>query len=135
LAAESYRQPEEVFARHLTERLAEGLASYEAMREIAKEVDKYLLGVMRDSGVDETRAVAALGAFAPRPPSYTEPLLELISRLASSPAATTTLPRAVEAAYIDGVRPEGEAGRLLRLVATFLERQGRLPAELLGPLR
>src|SRR5207249_3846651 len=48
LAAESYRQPEEVFARHLAERLAEGLASYEAMQEIAKEVDKFMLGVMRE---------------------------------------------------------------------------------------
>jgi hypothetical protein len=134
LAAESYRQPEEVFARHLSERLAEGLASYEAMREIAKEVDKYLLGVLRDSGVDETRAVAALGGFAPRPPAYTEPLLELISRLAASPATTATLPRAVEAAFT-GLPPVGEAGRLVRLIATFLEGQGRLSSELLGPLR
>jgi hypothetical protein len=134
LAAESYRQPEDVFARHLTERLAEGLASYEAMREIAKEVDKYMLGVLRDSGVDETRAVAALGAMAPRAPGYTEPLLEVISRLAASPLTCATLPRTVDAAYA-GSAADGEAGRLQRLVATFLERQGRLPVALLAPLR
>jgi hypothetical protein len=140
LAGESYRAPEEVFARHLAERLAEGLASYSAMREISQQVDKFVMGVLREAGVDPTRVVGALGALTPRPPGYTEPLLELVQRLAAVPAATAELARSAEDAYGrrllgEGETPSGEIGRLLRLVATFLEHQAHLPATLLAPLR
>lgn len=139
LAGESYRTPEEVFAKHLNERLAEGLASYDAMREIAKQVDKFLVGVLREAGVDDNRVVGAIGALAPRPPAYSEPLLELIQRLAAEPRLTRALPRLAEsylARDLYGERlAEDDGARLLRLVAAFVERQGRLPAELVAPLK
>jgi hypothetical protein len=139
LAGESYRSPEDVFAKHLNERLAEGLASYDAMREIAKQVDKFLIGVLREAGVDDNRVVGAIGALAPRPPGYSEPLLELIQRLAAEPRLTRELPRLAERYFAGDLYGESlieaDGARLLRLVAAFVERQGRLPAELVAPLK
>jgi hypothetical protein len=141
LAAESYRVPEEVFAKHLNERLAEGLASYDAMREIAKQVDTFLVGVLREAGVDDTGVVGAIGALAPRPPSYAEPLIELVQRLAAEPRLTRELARVTEAYLALGLyggeldRQEADSARLLRLVAAFIQRQGRLPDALVEPLR
>lgn len=141
LAGESYRAPEPVFAQHLNERLAEGLASFDAMREIAKQVDKFLLGVLREAGVGDSHVVGAIGALAPRPPSYAEPLLELIQRLAAEPRLARELPRLAES-YLalelyggDLGEVEADSARLLRLVAAFIQRQGRLPEELILPLR
>jgi hypothetical protein len=141
LAGESYRAPEQVFVRHLNERLAEGLASFDSMREIAKQVDKFLVGVLRDAGVGDSHVVGAIGALAPRPPSYAEPLLELIQRLAAEPRLARDLPRLSES-YLALELYGGELGdveddsaRLLRLIAAFIQRQGRMPEELTLPLR
>jgi hypothetical protein len=141
LAGESYRAPEEVFAKDLNERLAEGLASYGAMREIAKQVDTFLVGVLREAGVDDSHVVGAIGALAPRPPGYAEPLHELTQRLAAEPRLTRELPRLADA-YLainlyggDLSGGESDGARLLRLVAAFIQRQGRLPDELIAPLR
>jgi hypothetical protein len=141
LAGESYRAPEEVFAKNLDERLAEGLASYDAMREIAKQADTFLIGVLREAGVDDSRVVGAIGALAPRPPAYAEPLHELIQRLAAEPRLTRELPRLAEAYLALGLHggglgdEESDGARLLRLVAAFIQRQGRLSEELIAPLR
>jgi len=136
LAGESYRTPEDVFAKRLNERLAEGLASYDSMREIAKQVDRFMVGVLREAGVGETEVVGAIGALAPRPPAYAEPLLELIQRFAAEPRLARQVPRLAER-YAASEYPseEPEAARLLRLVAAFVERQGRVPADLVTPLR
>jgi hypothetical protein len=141
LAGESYRAPEDAFAKHLNERLAEGLASYAAMREIAKQVDAFLVGVLREAGADDRHVVGAIGALAPRPPGYAEPLLELIQRVAAEPRLARQLPRLTEA-YLaldlyggDLGGEEAPAARLLRLLEAFIQRQGRLPEELTAPLR
>lgn len=140
IAGESYRAPEPVFLQHLNERLAEGLASFDAMREIAKQVDKFLVGVLREAGVGDSNVVGAIGALAPRPPSYAEPLLELIQRLAAEPRLARELPRLAEsylALELFGGNlgeVEADSARLLRLVAAFIQRQGRLPEELTLPL-
>lgn len=136
VAGESYRTPDDVFSVDLNERLAEGLATYDAMREIGKQVDQFLVGVLREAGVDETRVVGAIGALAPRPPVYAEPLIELIQRLAAEPRLARELPSLTEA-YLAGehTADERETARLLRLVAAFVEKQARVPAELVLPLR
>lgn len=111
------------------------------MREIAKQVDKFLVGVLREAGVGDAHLVGAIGALAPRPPTYAEPLLELIQRLAAEPRLARELPRLIET-YLALELYGGELGdveadsaRLLRLVAAFIQRQGRLPDELTLPLR
>jgi len=144
LAGLGYRQPEDVLARYLHERLAEGLADYRALREISRQVDKVVTAMLPRLGVDPARSVEAIGFFEPKPPSYVEPLTELVERLARQPAATAQLARLADARYAlylgaDGsVEPQlGDvraASRLLRLVATFLRGQVRVPETLLEPL-
>ncbi|MEX2645680.1 MAG: hypothetical protein WD249_05410 [Gaiellaceae bacterium] len=146
IAALAYRQPEDVFERHLHERLAEGAASYAAMQEMSKTIDKFMLGMLTEFGVDPAKATAAIGAFEPKPPAYAGPLVELVQRLALAAPATVDLPRLAEHYLLGALHApvrsapvpasnEPETARLLRLVATFLERQAQLPAELLEPLR
>jgi hypothetical protein len=146
IAALAYRQPEDVFERHLHERLAEGAASYAAMQEMSKTIDKFIVGMLTEQGVDPARATGAIGAFEPKPPAYAGPLVELVQRLALAGPASVDLPRLAEYYLLGALHApvraapvpasnEPETARLLRLVATFLERQAQLPVELLKPLR
>lgn len=143
LAGTAYRQPEEVFERYLQERLTEGVAEFGAMQEISRQVDRVLLSAVREAGLDPSRAVPYLGTFMPGPPTYAEPLAELVQRLVASSAAASDLARLADWMYAlalgaatgqPPVAAENETGRLLRLVATFLEVQGRMPAVLLAPV-
>jgi hypothetical protein len=110
------------------------------------------MGVLTDAGVDPARRVASLGALQPHPPAYTEPLGELITRLASSPKTTAILASIADwrvAAYFKPSLVQEsaliqqqvllfdtkEASRLLRLVATFLEGRLGVPAPLLEVIR
>jgi len=144
LAGVAYRQPEDIFSQYLHHRLAEGLASYDALQEISRQVDRVLVNMLRKVGVDAGRVVELTGFFEPKPPGYTEPLGEVIERLARDPSASATLPQLADArysvflgaGYATAQNPEQEhASRLLRLVATFFEGQIRVPAPLLNPLR
>lgn len=144
LAGVGYRQPEDVLARYLYERLAEGLADYRALREISRQVDKVVTATLARLGIDPARSAEAVGFFEPRAPSYIEPLTELVERLARQPAATAQLARLADARYAlflgaDGsVEPQlGDVeapSRLLRLVAAFMKGQVRVAEALLEPL-
>lgn len=143
IAAIAYRQPEDVFGRYLRERLSEGVADFRAMEEVSRQVDRVLVGAIRDAGLDPSKAVPYLGTFLPEPPVYAEPLTELIERLARSHAAAADLARLADWTYAEALgAPEGqppisspaETLRLLRLVATFLEIQAKVPAALLTPI-
>jgi hypothetical protein len=142
IAGICYRLPEAAFERYMVERLAEGVVSYHAMQELSDSVDKFLMGVLTDAGVDPARRVASLGALQPRPPSYTEPLTELIVRLAASPKAAADLPRLTDWRVASYRKPPllqepalftdaREVSRLLRLVTTFLEGRLGVPEPLL----
>jgi hypothetical protein len=145
LAGAGYRQPEDVFEQYLQHRLAEGLAGYDALREISRQVDRVLIEMLPRMGVDAGRAVEITGFFEPRPPGYAEPLSELLERLARDPQATSKLPLLADARYAtflgaDGSTEERISGlerapRLLRLIAAFFEGQIRVPSMLLDPLR
>lgn len=145
LAGASYRQPSDVFTRDLNRRLAEGVASYEALEAISSTVDQYLVRVLRQAGLDPTQYVGALGALNPEPPAYAEPLAEVLHRLAAAPRATAELGRLVDErlAALRGSPvptsapsiPEARrASLLLMTVATFLKAQVKLPDELVKPL-
>lgn len=145
LAGLAYRQPEDVFSQHLRHRLAEGLADYEALQEISRQVDRVLVNTLRNIGVDAGHAVELTGFFEPKPPGYTEPLAEVIERLALNPSAAALVPGLADVRYsaflgADGSPEQGahlleQASRLLRLIATFFEGQIRVPQPLLVPLR
>jgi hypothetical protein len=138
IGRDAYGHPEEIFANRLAEQLAEGLADYRTLVELSKTVDRYILGFLREAAVDPAKAVAALGAFSPKPPSYAEPLTELIARFAEAPAEASRLPGYIAARFASeqGRSVEGneETARLARLLAAFLERQARLPSALLEPI-
>jgi hypothetical protein len=88
--------------------------------------------------------VQSLGAFAPRPPAYADRLIELIHRFAASPRAAADAARLADAQFAARLLGENDAawaaldpretGRLLRLLATFVGRQARMPDELINPL-
>jgi len=145
LAGDCYRQPADVFERRLSERLAEGIASYAVMQDLSKEVDRYVMAILKESGVDPARQLDRLGALNPRPPGYAEPLLEVLERLARAPRATAELGRlADERIAADRGSPsypsappieeQTVGGQLLETVATFLRGQIRIPDGLLRPL-
>ena len=144
LAGKAYRQPEEVFAEDLLHRLSEGVASFEAMQEISRSVDRVLMGAMRDLGLDPSRGVRFLGAFEPQPPGYAEPLAEVVQRLATSRQGAADLCRVADAVFTEdfgvadwpkpAIGSTAESLRLLRLVGAFLERQARVPDSLLAPI-
>jgi hypothetical protein len=138
IARDAYSHPEEIFANRLAEQLAEGLADYRTLVELSKTLDRYILGFLRQAGVDPGKAVGAIGAFSPKPPSYAEPLTELIARFAEAPTAASRLPVYVAARFAGEhgatVEDQNETARLARLLAVFLDRQARLPADLLEPI-
>ncbi len=132
LAGVAYRQPEDVFAEWMSQRLAEGLAEYHALEAMSAEFDKLLLASLRDAGLDPSRAVRSLGALAPQPPAYTESLVEVLLRLAAAPGSTRQIARLADWNYAprvdrdrtpDAFLDASDANRLLRLVGTFLEGQ------------
>ena len=90
--------------------------------------------------------LALEGAFEPKIPPYAEPLTELIQRIALSAPAAADLPRLADhylLATMDSsvnLAPVPapnvvETGRLLRLIASFLEHQAQMPTALLQSLR
>jgi hypothetical protein len=143
LASLGYRQPEEVLARTLYERMAEGLADFEALRAISRQVDKVMADAVSKLDADPSRISEFLGAFEPKPPPYLEPLTEIVERLARKPLDASYLPQLADLRYASwfGVAtPEEPANnegtaRLLRLIAAFLEVQIEIPEDVLVPLR
>jgi hypothetical protein len=145
LAGDAYRQPPEVFERQLEERLAEGIAPFNVLRTMSKELDRYVMAVLAEAGVDPAGQLDRLGALDPKPPTYTESLVEVLHRLASAPHITAELPRLYDehlashrgsAPPVSGVGGvEAERGSLmLQTFAAFLRGQIRVPDDLMRPL-
>ena len=145
IAGQALRTPPQAFTQSVVEQLSEGVASFGALREISRQVDRYLMAVLSRAEIPPAQAAEALGVFEPRPPAYTETLFELIERFAGEPALAAHAPRFLDwriAAVqlgVDGQPPtrlpaDPAVGRLLRLVATFLRGQLGVPDTLLTPL-
>ncbi len=137
LAGEARRQPEAVFAARLSQRLAEGLASRSQMEVISKEVDRFVTKALAREGVGAHRHAQWLGAFEPKPPAYTEPLIEVIERLARASDAAKDVSRLIDYRFSGAASDaetlprlfpvKKETERLSRLVIRFLEGQCKLP--------
>lgn len=148
LAGSFYRQDPIAVRPRLLEELAAGpKVDYQGLVEVAANADRFLMAVLKRAGVDVGKQAEALGALAPTPPPYSEPLIEVIERLAAEPSATGDLPRLVDwrVAEVElgkelGPLPgrstsEEDGDRLLRLIGAFLTGQIKVPEELLsGPL-
>jgi hypothetical protein len=121
--------------------LASGDIPSYAIRNISDRIDEYIGKILTSIDAPAEIKVSAMGAFLPVPPEYAEPLLELVSRLATEPVATARLPRQLDAVLFERlvrrrnlspnvVRRLGLSAnteRLIRLVAAFLRGQFALP--------
>lgn len=142
MAGHCYRRPPELFEPWFVERMSGGTVPAQHMERISRDVDEYIVAVLAKIGATPAQQVDAMGALAPEPPRYAQPLLELVRRLAAEPSTAAGLPRALDwrlAEYssgrADGVAPDSErTSAMLRNIAAFLRGQVRVPSELLGPL-
>jgi hypothetical protein len=141
IAGEANTMDQLTFRETAIAQLASGdLPSY-AVRNLSGRVDEYLSRLLASLDAPAELRVNAMGALLPVPPDYTEPLLELVSRLAAEAAITARLPRQLDAVLFErlvrrrNLSPElirrlglsHNTERLIRLVAAFLRGQFILP--------
>jgi hypothetical protein len=69
----------------VADRLAEGSIPAHQMKQLATSFDSYLARVLSETDASATLKTESIGAFHPQPPPWTEPLIELIERLANVP--------------------------------------------------
>jgi len=144
LAGEAMRLDAGQFHVLAAERLAEGMVPTHYMRRLSDAIDKYIAGLLATVNAPATVRADAVGAFQPRPPDFTDPLVELIGRLAAAPSVTRRLGRQVDLVVFERVVHRREpprralsrlgidepAGRAMRQMTAFLRGQAGLPAEL-----
>lgn len=146
VAADAMLLSPDRFRQQTTERLSEGIASYAQLERLSKVVDKYVLSILEEEGVSKAKRVAAMGALSPTPPAYTEPLLEVLERLADRPRASRSVVQALDLVLADVMRrgrvPPSDFLRvqiddvsstlaLSQVVVRFLAGQAGLPEEFL----
>lgn len=143
LAGEAMRVDAGQFHALAAERLAEGVVPTHDMRRLSDAIDKYVAGLLATVEAPAAIRADAVGAFQPRPPDFTDPLVELIGRLAATPSVTRRLARQVDLIVFERVVHRREppraalsrlgagegAGRATRQMAAFLRGQARLPDE------
>jgi len=141
IAGEANAMSASVFRQTAAARLASGDLPYHAMRALSDRVDTYIGKILATLNAPADIRLGAIGGLLPVPPDYTEPLLELISRLAAEAALTAQLPRQLDAVVFErlvrrrNISPElatrlnlsQDTERLIRLVAAFLRGQVGIP--------
>lgn len=132
------------FTGHVRERLADGIVPAQRMRQLSRDFDKFVGGVLAAANASPELRIEAMGAFNPAPPEWANSLAELALRLARQPALgdlprqfdllvheriarSRTVPKA--AATI--LRLDDHAVRNdLALIGAFLRSFGSLPEDL-----
>ncbi len=141
ISGEANSMDARTFQETATARLASGDLPYYAIRKLSERVDEYVGKILTSVDAPADVRMSAMGAFQPLPPDYTEPLLELVSRLASEASVTSRLPRQLDAVLFErlvrrrDLSPDlqgrlalsDDTERLIRLVAAFLRGQFTLP--------
>lgn len=129
------------FADTATAQLSSGDIPFHSMRALSDRVDEYVGKLLASVDAPADMLASAIGAFVPSPPSYAEPLLELIMRLAAEASITARLPRQLDLILFErlvhqrqlapalyprlNLTPSTE--RMMRLVAAFLRGQFSIP--------
>lgn len=143
IAGDANSMDADAFKTMASARLAAGDVPIYALRSLSDRVDQYIGKLLTSVDAPADLRVNAMGAFSPMPPDYTEPLLELISRLAASAAPTASLPRQLDAVIFERLvrgrdlspelrqrlRLSRNTDRLMRLIGAFLRGQFNIPAE------
>jgi len=134
----------------VADKLAEGAAPMNEMRQLSESIDRYLTSVLDRHNVPRAEIVAVLGAFQPSPPTWSEAFAELLKRLGAAAADARALPRYADLVVTEHVvrrrtvdpavlgalgfpEPDGQR-RLLRAVIAFLEGQAGLPREVVAEI-
>lgn len=141
VASQALVLDEKAFAVSIGERLSAGIVPADAMRQISKDVDKFVVGVLTAAQAPQDLQVEAMGALHPQPPKWTDQFIELVQRVAAEPEAARELPRRMDLLaferltrrrHVDDIAvkrvglDDPATGRLIRLVAAFLRSQAAL---------
>jgi len=141
IAGEANTMDAQTFRNTATARLASGDLPWHAIRNLSDRLDEFVGKILTSVNAPDDIRASAIGAFLPVPPDYTEPLLELVSRLATEAALTARLPWQLDAVLFERLVRRRELSsdlkrrlgltenteRLARLVAAFLRGQFTLP--------
>jgi hypothetical protein len=129
------------FTGHVRERLADGIVPAQRMRQLSRDFDKFVGGVLAAANASPELRIEAMGAFNPAPPEWANSLAELALRLARQPALGD-LPRQFDLLVHERIArwrivPKAAATTLrlddhavrndLALIAAFLRSFGSLP--------
>jgi len=123
------------------DKLSTGDLPSHAIRRLSERFDEYIAKLLAATDASAEVRATAMGAFAPTPPDYMEPLLELIYRLSMNASAASQLPRQMDAIMFERLvrrrnfnsvtkerlALDSTCERLVRLVAAFLRGQLGLP--------
>ncbi len=96
LASMAIKLPPADFRTNMTERMSEGLAPIAQLKQLSDAVDRYILGVFKQAEIPPHISISALGAFAPTPPPYLDPLLEVLERFGEKPLAASNAALALD---------------------------------------
>lgn len=143
LVGEAHHLDERNFVAQAHERLAEGVVPARFQRRLSDAIDKYIAGLLATAHAPPSVQVNAMGAFTPKPPEWTDSLIELVGRLAATIQEVRQLPRQldllmferlVNRRHISDVAVErlklhtDGFGQQRRLLAAFLRFHAALPA-------
>lgn len=137
VAGEANTMDSASFQNSASARLATGDLPLHGVKKLSERVDVFIGKVLASVDAPAEVVTSTMGAFAPVPPEYTEPLLELIGRLASDASSTAQLPRQMDAIVFERLVRRRVVGdevlsrlnctakteRLIRLVGAFLRGQ------------
>lgn len=138
VAAGVLTEDDDLFSARVGEGLSAGVVSANAMRRISADVDKFIGGLLVAANASAAIRAEAIGALHPQPPDWTEQFLDLIRRIASTPAIARDLPRQIDLLVFErltrrrhvpdrAVRrmclDNADTGRMIRLIAAFLRSQ------------
>lgn len=129
------------FQQTAVARLATGDVPFHALRKLSDRVDDYVAKLLASTDAAPDIRVEAMGAFQPVPPDYTEPLLELIARVAAEAGTASRFPRQLDAILFERLARRRDMAttmlrplaltpateRHMRLLAAFLRGQFHVP--------
>jgi hypothetical protein len=141
IAGKANTMDQRAFSELAVGKLAAGSVPVHEMHRLSERVDEYVTKLLTSLDAPMDVRVGSLGAFRPEPPDYTEPLLELVHRLASSAAVVSRLPRQMDAIMFQRLywrrdvalarkrlELDADCERFVRLIGAFLRGQFQLPA-------
>jgi hypothetical protein len=136
------------FAAYVNERMAEGIVPAAKMRELSRDIDKFIGGLLTAANAPATLRTDAMSAFEPEAPAFADSLAELAIRFRAA-AGAESLPRRVETLVHERIArrrepspavtsrlglPVDTSDPIIAAFAAFLRTYAQLPPELSAAL-